>query len=102
MPKAVETLAQSYEVHITASIDYDFPEKAAEVFRWCESNLGVPVWDRVEISNHKNLILADFLIDAEPELNGAQDFMGTMIHFGSDAFKTWEDVLTYFSRLGGQ
>ena len=102
MPKAVEVLAQSYEVHITASIDYDFPDRAVEAFRWCESNLGVPVWDRVEVCNHKNLILADFLIDAEPELNGAQDFMGTLVHFGSDAFKTWEDVLTFFSRLGGQ
>lgn len=102
MPKAVEALAQSYEVHIMAAIDYDFPDKAVEAFRWCEANLGVPVWNRVEICNHKNLILADFLIDAEPELNGAQDFMGTLIHFGSDAFKTWEDVLTYFSRLGGR
>jgi hypothetical protein len=28
--------------------------------------------------------------------------MGTLIHFGSDTFKTWEDVLLFFSRLGGQ
>ena len=56
----------------------------------------------MEICNHKNLILADYLIDAEPELNGGQDFMGTLIQFGSDSFKTWEDIITYFSRLGGQ
>ena len=54
------------------------------------------------ITNHKNLLLADYLIDAEPETNGGKDFMGTIIHFSSDAFKTWEDVLTYFERLGGQ
>ena len=71
-------------------------------FRWCEENLGVPVWNRVTITNHKNLLLADYLIDAEPETNGGKDFMGTMIHFGSDAFKAWENVLTYFARLGGQ
>lgn len=102
MRGAVETLCQKYEVHIVASVDYNCPGKCAEVFRWCEDNLGVPVWDRVEICNHKNLILADYLIDAEPETAGGQDFMGTLVHFGSDAFKTWEDVLTFFSRLGGQ
>ena len=98
----METLCQKYEVHIVASVDYNCPGKCEEVFRWCEDNLGVPVWDRVEICNHKNLILADYLIDAEPEAAGGQDFMGTLVHFGSDAFKTWEDVLTFFSRLGGQ
>ena len=102
MRGAVETLCQKYEVHIVASVDYNCPGKCEEVFRWCEDNLGVPVWNRVEICNHKNLILADYLIDAEPEAAGGQDFMGTLVHFGSDAFKTWEDVLTFFSRLGGQ
>ena len=98
----METLCQKYEVHIVASVDYNCPGKCEEVFRWCEDNLGVPVWNRVEICNHKNLILADYLIDAEPEAACGQDFMGTLVHFGSDAFKTWEDVLTFFSRLGGQ
>ena len=102
MRGAVETLCQKYEVHIVASVDYNCPGKCEEVFRWCEDNLGVPVWNRVEICNHKNLILADYLIDAEPETAGGQDFMGTLVHFGSDAFKTWEDVLIFFSRLGGQ
>ena len=102
MRGAVETLCRNYDVHILASIDYNTPEKCEEVFHWCESNLGVPVWNRVEICNHKNLTLSDYLIDAEPELNGGQDFMGTLVHFGSDDFKTWEDVLVFFSRLGGQ
>ena len=65
-------------------------------------NCFIPMWNRVEICNHKNLTLSDYLIDAEPELNGGQDFMGTLVHFGSDNFKTWEDVLVFFSRLGGQ
>ena len=102
MPKAVAVLAQSYDIHIVSSVDYNFPEECRSVFEWCESNLGVPVWNRVEISNHKNLLLGDYLIDAEPDTCGGRDFMGTLIHFGSAAFKTWEDVLTFFSRLGGQ
>ncbi len=100
--KAVATLAVNYDVHIVAGVPYNTPELCPKVVNWCETNLGVPVWNRVTITEHKNLLLADYLIDAEPETNGGKDFMGTMIHFGSDAFKTWEDVLTFFARLGGQ
>jgi hypothetical protein len=28
--------------------------------------------------------------------------MATLIEYGSDTFKTWEDIIEYFSRLGGQ
>ena len=100
--KAVATLAADYDIHIVAGVPYNNPELCQKVFGWCEENLGVPVWNRVTITNNKNLLLADYLIDAEPETNGGEDFMGTMVHFGSDAFKTWEDVLTFFERLGGQ
>ena len=102
MAKAVETLAAGYDVHIVSGFDYDLPAGCPDIVKWCESSLGVPVWNRVTICNHKNLLLGDFLIDANPETAGGQDFMGTLIHFGSDTFKTWEEVLTYFSRLGGQ
>ncbi len=100
--KAVATLAVNYDVHIVAGVPYNTPELCPKVVNWCETNLGVPVWNRVTITEYKNLLLADYMIDAEPETNGGKDFMGTMIHFGSDAFKTWEDVLTFFARLGGQ
>ena len=102
MPKAVAILAQSYDIHIVSSVDYNLPAECKQVFEWCEANLGVPVWNRVEISNHKNLLLGDYMIDANPDTCGGRDYMGTLIHYGSDAFKTWEDVLLFFSRLGGQ
>ena len=38
----------------------------------------------------------------EPEDGGLEDFMGTVIEFGSEQFHIWEDVLTFFERLGGQ
>ncbi|MBQ6286549.1 MAG: esterase [Bacteroidales bacterium] len=100
--RAVAELAASYDLHIVAGVDYNKPEECEEIYHWCEANLGVPVWNKIMLSNHKNLLLADYLIDAEPDENSGRDFMGTLIHFGSDSFKTWEDVLTFFSRLGGQ
>ena len=62
----------------------------------------MPVWSRLTLTNHKNQLLGDYLIDACPEENSGEDFLGTLIHFGSDAFRTWEDVMEYFGRLGGQ
>ncbi|MBR1927730.1 MAG: esterase [Bacteroidales bacterium] len=102
MSKAVEILSRNYELHVFSGIDYNSPGECEDVFSWCEKNLGVPVWNRVEICNHKNLLLGDYLIDADPDSNDGRDFMGTLIHFGSDTFKTWEDILAFFSRLGGQ
>lgn len=48
------------------------------------------------------MLLGDYLIDRYPERLSTDDFMGTVLHFGEEPFKTWEEVLTYFSRLGGQ
>ena len=49
-------------------------------------------------TNQKNLLYGDYFIDPQPN----PDFMGTTIAFGSDEFKTWEEVITFFERLGGQ
>ena len=38
------------------------------------------------------------MIDPIPDDN----FMGTNIQYGSDEFKTWEEIITFFERLGGQ
>ncbi len=100
--KAVSILSRSYDLYILSSSSYNTPSEAAAPFSWCEENLGVPVWNRVLVSNHKELLMADYLIDAEPDVNGGKDFLGTLVQFGTDTFKTWEDVLTYFGRLGGQ
>ena len=48
------------------------------------------------------MVLGDYLIDRHPDRLGAGDFMGTVLHFGEDPFRTWDEVLTYFDRLGGQ
>ena len=48
-----------------------------------------------------NLLYGDYLIApvAECERSG---FMGTTIALGSDTFKTWDEIIEFFSRLGGQ
>lgn len=54
-----------------------------------------PAHDRIVFANRKQLLYGDFFIDPTP----CPDFMGTALKFGSDEFKTWEEVLTYFKRI---
>ncbi|MGN1216305.1 MAG: YqiA/YcfP family alpha/beta fold hydrolase [Candidatus Cryptobacteroides sp.] len=101
-PKAVEYLSRFYDLNIVANVPYNNPAQSLRAFQWCEANLGVPVWNRLTLSAHKNQLLGDYLIDACPEEDSGEDFLGTLVHFGSDSFRTWEDVMEFFGRLGGQ
>lgn len=100
--KAFNTLSKDYKIWILASAPYNHPERWSEAVGWVSKNLGAVAYDRVILSNRKDMILGDYVIDRYPERFSLEDSMGTVIQYGSDTFRTWEDVLEYFSRLGGQ
>lgn len=99
--KAFRYLFEHYAMYIVAPSPAYNPEYIAEVMRWAEDVVNVPVWQHLVFTNRKDLIYGDYLIDPSDEY-GAADFMGTLIKFGSDTFKTWEEIIEFFSRLGGQ
>ena len=47
------------------------------------------------LCHHKQLLTGDYLID-DRKFNGASEFTGEWIHFGSELFPNWESVLKYF------
>ena len=98
MHKAYELLLEHYQVYVVAPVPTNNHAYTDEVQRWVEEYLSAPAYDRVVFTNQKNLLYGDYFIDPQPDPN----FMGTTIAFGSDAFKTWEEVITFFERLGGQ
>ena len=99
--KAFRYLFEHYAMYIVAPSPAYNPEYIAEVVRWAEDVVNVPAWQHLVFTNRKDLIYGDYLIDPSDEY-GAADFMGTLIKFGSDTFKTWEEIIEFFSRLGGQ
>ena len=99
--KAFRYLFEHYAMYIVAPSPAYNPEYIAEVMRWTEDVVNVPAWQHLVFTNRKDLIYGDYLIDPLDEY-GAADFMGTLIKFGSDTFKTWEEIIEFFSRLGGQ
>lgn len=98
MHKAYELLIENYDVYIVAPAPTNQPEKVTQVQLWVEQYLNVPAYNRIVFTNRPALLYGDYFISSSvPE-----GFMGTSLLFGSSEFKTWEEVITYFDRLGGQ
>ena len=87
--KAVRLLIEHSQVYFVGEHDDS---------KWLEEYINVPAWRHTIYTPRRDLLYGDYLISKEK----AGDTMATVLEFGSDTFKTWEDVIEYFSRLGGQ
>jgi hypothetical protein len=94
--KTIRTLIETYQLYFVAPAPVE-PEHYADVNAWLYEYINVPAYGHTIFTNQKSLLYGDYLIDTEKT-----DSMTTFIHFGSDTFKTWDDVAEYFARLGGQ
>lgn len=99
--KAYRYLLENYTLYVVAAAPTNNPGYIDEVTAWVNDTVNVPAWNHLIFTNRKDLLYGDYLIDPSAEL-GAPDFVGTRIVFGDDTFKTWEEIIEFFSRLGGQ
>lgn len=99
--KAVRLLFENYSIYFTASSLRNASQYFHEVTSWLEDAVNVPAWNHIIFTNRADLLYGDYLIDPSDDC-GAADFTGTHIPFGNDTFKTWEDIIEFFNRLGGQ
>lgn len=90
--KAVRQFIEYYQVYFVA--DSPQPEVAA----WLEEYINVPAWRHTVYTYRRDLLYGDYLISQREE----GDIMATPLEYGSDTFKTWDDIIEYFSHLGGQ
>lgn len=95
--KAVRLLIEHYQVFFVAPA-----ERMEEQTAWLEQYINVPAWGHTIFTTHqRHLLYGDYLI-ASPCSGRVEGSLASFLEFGSDTFKTWEDILVYFSRLGGQ
>lgn len=90
--KAIRQLIEHYDVYFVA----DTPQH--ETVAWLEEYINVPAWRHTVYTYRRDLLYGDYLISQKKE----SDTMATLLEFGSDTFKTWDDIIDYFSHLGGQ
>ena len=99
--KAYRTLLENYTMYVVAQSPTNDPKYIADVAAWVQDVVNVPAWNHLVFTNRLDLLYGDYLIEPSDDF-GATDFVGTRIRFGDDTFKTWEEIIEFFGRLGGQ
>lgn len=95
MHKAIEALLDRYTLYFVAPAPTNDAALYGRVTDWLTEYVGVPAFNHTIFTNTPELLYGDYFISPCPPADG----MATNIEYGSDTFKTWEEVMTYFSRL---
>ena len=97
MKNAVESfnqLSKMYDTYILSTAPWNNPTAWSDKLEWVKKFLGDAAYKRLILSHHKNLNKGDYLIDDRTK-NGAGEFDGELILFGSEKFPDWQSVCTY-------
>lgn len=95
--KTVRALLERYQLYFVCQAGAEV-EGYDKALKWLEEYVNVPAYGHTVFTNQRGLLYGDYLISCDEGFEG----MATQIRFGSDTFKTWDDVAEYFERLGGQ
>ncbi|WP_242155511.1 5' nucleotidase, NT5C type [Aestuariivivens sediminis] len=101
LPGAIESvykLSHKYDLYILSTAPWLNPSAWIHKLKWVHKYFGKEkdslFYKRLIISHNKNLNAGDYLIDDRPN-NGAEDFNGKWIHFGSQDFPDWDAVTEF-------
>ncbi|MBK6605337.1 MAG: hypothetical protein IPG24_07585 [Leptospiraceae bacterium] len=92
--EAFKKLSKKYETYFLSTAPWTNIHAPSEKRIWVEKHLGRYAFKKLILTHNKGLLKGDFLIDDRIR-NGVKEFEGEHIHFGSEKFKTWKDVLNY-------
>ena len=91
---AFETLSKIYDSYLLSTAPWENSSAWSDKNKWVKKYLGQFAHKRLILSHHKNLNRGDYLID-DRTANGAGEFQGEHIHFGTERFPDWKSVLEY-------
>ncbi len=96
--ESVKKLNEYFDLYVLSTAPWKNPSAWSDKAIWIQKYFGSDeeslFYKKLIISHHKNLNKGDFLID-DREKNGAKEFEGELILFGSERFKDWEKVAEY-------
>lgn len=87
-------MSEEFDVYILSTAPWNMPDSWSHKRLWVSKYLGPLAHKRLILSNHKNLLCGDYLID-DRTANGAGEFNGELIQFGTDKFPDWKTVLKH-------
>lgn len=91
---AFNKLCDYYDVYILSTAPWENPSAWSDKLQWVKKNLGKKAYKRLIITHHKDLAKGDYLIDDRTK-NGASEFEGELIQFGSEKYPDWNSVIEY-------
>lgn len=89
-------LVRFYDVYILSTAPWNNPSAWSDKLVWVKKWLGTDGYKRLILGHHKNLNKGDFLIDDRLK-NGAENFSGELILFGSEQYPDWDSVVDYLT-----
>jgi 5'(3')-deoxyribonucleotidase len=96
--EAVNLLSQYFECNILSTAPWKNPSAWTDKAMWVHKYFGDKkdsvFYKRLIITHRKDLNKGDYLIDDRTK-NGAGEFQGELIQFGSERFPNWEAVTEY-------
>jgi len=87
-------LSKRFDTYILSTSPWDNPSAWHNKIEWVKKHLSEHAYKRLILTHHKNLNKGDYLID-DREKNGAAEFEGELILFGSKKFPNWRTVTNY-------
>ena len=94
---SVKELFGLFDVYFLSTPMWDLPDSFTGKRVWLEKQFGDLVKKRLILTHRKDLSLGHYLIDDRTK-NGAGEFTGFHIHFGTEQFPDWESVVKFLKQ----
>ena len=92
--EAVRKLNEKYDCYILSTAPWNNPSAWSDKVAWITEQLDDVYHKKMIITHCKHLCKGDYLID-DRDKNGAAEFEGALIRYGSVKFPDWNAVLEY-------
>lgn len=92
--ETVKKLFDHFEVYFLSTPMWSVPESFSGKRIWIQKHFGEMAAKRLILTHRKDLNIGDYLIDDRTR-NGAGEFTGKHIHYGTKNFPNWETVYDY-------
>ena len=83
-----------YEVYIASTAPWGNIDSLSHKRIWIEKYFGDRLKKRLILTHRKDFLIGDYLIDDRLK-NGAREFKGELLHFGTAKYPDWDSVLQY-------
>ena len=97
MPDAVESiykLSKEFDIYVLTTAPWWNPSAWSDKLLWIKRYFGEVFYKQLIITHHKELNTGDYLID-DRDRNGAMDFKGELIRFGTEEFPDWKSIVSF-------